>query len=270
MSSNEIKSTSELLYELIDLVKQTLPDKSEKTINPDTQLLLDAIKENNNETKLSNDIFIKSLLAQNEKLEKAIESISLESKTDKDTIISNLLSQYAKLENAIKESNCKPTELVEKDAEANPKFIRRMWISQAIALVVSCVLSVFTYKNLLPAFPFALGLMVTFIGTTVWLFLDEFMFEDYSIGRIGRNAISLGLTTIAISILYFTGITIGNSYISNPLGSENEKPQPVIEQTESDAGHSNGNTGNEQPATTRSQSTQLPIPASEGTAQSEQ
>jgi hypothetical protein len=268
--SNEIKSTSELLHEVIDLVKQALPDKTEKTINPDTQLLLDAIKENNNDTKLSNDIFIKSLLAQNEKLEKAIESISLESKTDKDTIISNLLSQYAKLENAIKESNCKPTESVEKEIEQNPKFIRRMWFSQAIALVVTCLLSVYTFKHLIPAFPFALGLLVTFIGTTVWLLLDEFMFEDYSIGRIGKNAVSLGLTTIAISILYFTGITIGNSYISNPLGSENEKPQVTIEQTDGNDGHSNGNTRNQQPSAPRSQGTTQPIPASEGTAQSEQ
>ena len=244
MSSNEIKSTSEMLSELTELVKTLVPDKSEKKINPDTQLLLDAIKENNNDTKLSNDIFIKTVIAQNDRIE-----------------------QLAKMINS---KECKPTESVEKDAEPNPKFIRRMWISQAIALVVSCVLSVFTYKNLLPAFPFALGLMVTFIGTTVWLFLDEFMFEDYSIGRIGKNAISLGLTTIAISILYFTGITIGNSYISNPLGSENEKPKQVIEQTESDAGHSNGNTGYQQPSTTRSQSSQLPIPTDEGTAQSEQ
>lgn len=244
MSSNEIKSTSEMLSELTELVKTLVPDKSEKKINPDTQLLLDAIKENNNDTKLSNDMFIKTVISQNDRIE-----------------------QLAKL---ITSKECKPTEYVEKDAEPNPKFIRRMWISQAVALVTSCVLSVFTYKNLLPAFPFALGLMVTFIGTTVWLFLDEFMFEDYSIGRIGRNAISLGLTTIAISILYFTGITIGNSYISNPLGSENEKPQQVIERTESNAGYSNGNTGQEQPATTRSQGTQLPISASEGTAQSEQ
>lgn len=240
--SNEIKSTSEMLSELTELVKTLVPDKSEKAINPDTQLLLDAIKENGNDTKLNTDIVIKSLIAQNEKLEKV----------------------------AVTSKESKPTESIEKEAEPNPKFIRRMWISQAIALVASCVLSVFTFNNLLPAFPFALGLLVTFIGTAVWLFLDEFMFEDYSIGRIGRNAISLGLTTIAISILYFTGITIGNSYISNPLGSENEKPQPVIERTESDAGHSNGNSGTEQPSATRSQSTQLPIPPDEGAAQSEQ
>lgn len=242
--SNEIKSTSEMLSELTELVKTLVPDKTEKTINPDTQLLLDAIKENNNDTKLSTDIFIKTVISQNDRIE-----------------------QLAKLINS---KECKPTESIGKDAEPNPKFIRRMWISQAIALVVSCVLSVFTYKNLLPAFPFALGLMVTFIGTTVWLFLDEFMFEDYSIGRIGRNAISLGLTTIAISILYFTGITIGNSYISNPLGSENEKVQPTVEQTDGNAGYSNGNSGQEQPAATRSQGTQLPIPPDEGTAQSEQ
>ena len=46
MSSNEIKSTSEMLSELTELVKTLVPDKSEKTINPDTQLLLDANKEN--------------------------------------------------------------------------------------------------------------------------------------------------------------------------------------------------------------------------------
>ena len=242
MSSNEIKSTSEMLSELTELVKTLVPDKSEKTINPDTQLLLDAIKENNNDIKLSNDMFIKTVIAQNDRIEKI----------------------------AVTSKECKPTESIEKDAEPNPKFIRRMWISQAIALVVSCILSVFTYKNLLPAFPFALGLMVTFIGTTVWLFLDEFMFEDYSIGRIGRNAISLGLTTIAISILYFTGITIGNSYISNPLGSENEKGQPTVERAETNTRYGNGNAGTEQPSASRNQGTQLPIPASEGTAQSEQ
>ena len=239
-----METQSEKIDRVIELLTQIIPDKTEKAINPDTQLLLDAIKENGSDTKLNTDIFIKTVISQNDRIE-----------------------QLAKMINS---KECKPTESVEKDAEPNPKFIRRMWVSQAFALVASCVLSVFTYKNLLPAFPFALGLMVTFIGTTVWLLLDEFMFEGYSIGRIGRNAISLGLTTIAISILYFTGITIGNSYISNPLGSENEKPQQVIERTESDAGHSNGNSGQEQPSTTRSQGTQLPIPPDEGTAQSEQ
>lgn len=239
-----METQSEKIDRVIELLTQIIPDKSEKAINPDTQLLLDAIKENNNDTKLSTDIFIKTVISQNDRIE-----------------------QLAKLINS---KECKPTESIEKDAEPNPKFIRRMWISQAVALVVSCVLSVFTFNNLLPAFPFALGLMVTFIGTAVWLFLDEFMFEDYSIGRIGRNAISLGLTTIAISILYFTGITIGNSYISNPLGSENEKGQPTVEQTDGNAGYDGDTTGYQQPSATRSQSTQLPIPPDEGTAQSEQ
>lgn len=236
--NKEVGSLKEDIKEILDFLK---PDNSEKEINPDTKLILNALEANAQESKLN-----------------------------KDAILGNYVSQSNKIRDEIRASQRVPTESVEKDVEPNPKFIRRMWLSQAIALVVSCVLSVFTFNNLIPAFPFALGLMVTFIGTTVWLFLDEFMFEDYSIGRIGKNAVSLGLTTIAISILYFTGITIGNSYISNPLGSENEKPQQVIERTDSDTGHSNSNAGAEQPSASRGQGTQLPISASEGTAQSEQ
>ena len=68
MLSNEIKSTSEMLSELTELVKTLVPDKSEKKINPDTQLLLDAIKENNNDIKLSNDMFIKTVISQNDRI----------------------------------------------------------------------------------------------------------------------------------------------------------------------------------------------------------
>ena len=181
-----------------------------------------------------------------------------------------MLSQSNKIRDEIRASQRVPTESVEKDVEPNPKFIRRMWLAMGISLVVSPLLSTWTFNNLQGAFPFALGWFTFSFGATAWLFTDEFFFEGYSIGRIGKNAISLGITTIAISILFFTGITIGNSYIHDLPGGENEKGQPVIEKTNGDTGHSNSNAGAEQPSASRGQGTQLPIPASEGTAQSEQ
>jgi len=244
MSSNEIKSTSEMLSELTELVKTLVPDKSEKTINPDTQLLLDAIKENNNETKLSNDIFIKTVISQNDRIE-----------------------QLAK---AVTSKECKPTELVEVTAIEDEKFSKRRITYFGIGSIVSAILSVLTFNFTLPAFPFAMLMVVYFLSRFLQVLDDEYMYYGKSIERVGNDAKAIGLSNIALAIIMVGAIGAGILYISNPLGSENEKPQQVIERTESNAGYSNGNTGNEQPAATRSQGTQLPISASEGTAQSEQ
>ena len=242
MSSNEIKSTSELLYELIDLVKLTLPDKSEKTINPDTQLLLDAIKENNNDIKLSNDMFIKTVIAQNDRIEKI----------------------------AVTSKECKPTESIEVIAIEDEKFSKRRITYFGIGTIVSAILSVLTFNFTLPAFPFAMLMVVYFLSRFLQVLDDEYMYYGKSIERVGNDAKAIGLSNIALAIIMVGAVGAGILYISNPLGSENEKGQPTIERTESNAGYSNGNSGQEQPSATRSQGTQLPIPASEGTAQSEQ
>ena len=242
MSSNEIKSTSEMLSELTELVKTLVPDKTEKTINPDTQLLLDAIKENNSETKLSNDMFIKTVIAQNDRIEKI----------------------------AVTSKESKPTESVEVVAIEDEKFSKRRITYFGIGTIVSAILSVLTFNFTLPAFPFAMLMVVYFLSRFLQVLDDEYMYYGKSIERVGNDAKAIGLSNIALAIIMVGAIGAGILYISNPLGSENEKPQQVIERTESNTGHSNGNSGQEQPSTTRSQGTQLPISASEGTAQSEQ
>lgn len=190
-------------------------------------------------------------------------------------ILKNALAKFNDSAEELKNMFAKKTfsnEPTETEPVENKKFIRRMWLAIGISLIVSSVLSTWTFNNLLGAFPFVLGWFTFSLGTTAWLFVDEFMFEGYSIGRIGKNAVSLGITTIAISILFFTGITIGNSYISSRYGNDNEKPQPNIEASSkpNDNGQRNSNTEQQQPATSRSQGSVLSVPASQGTAQSEQ
>lgn len=112
--------------------------------------------------------------------------------------------------------------------EPTPAFTKRMYRAVSLAFVVTMAISVMSYKFLLPAFPFALGLFVTVMGVGVWLFLDEYIFYTNSIGKLAKNAVGIGLATLAISILYFTGVTIGTSYFGNPYGGENENAVKVI------------------------------------------
>lgn len=239
MSSNEIKSTSERLESIEEKLNRLLPDNSDIVVNQDTQLIIDRL--DSIETHIENN----------------------HSKT---------ISMNSKLRDEILISECKPTESVETEIEADPKFIRRMWTALSIGLSISGLLSAITFHFLTPAFPFVLGFFTTLMGFFIWFLADEFMFKGYSIGRIGNNAISLGLTTIAIAIMYSVGVTMGNSYISSRYAADNEKPQPNIEANSnaSESRHSDSISGQQQPSATRSQGVILSVPASQGTAQSEQ
>lgn len=158
--------------------------------------------------------------------------------------------------------------------EPTPAFTKRMYRAVSLAFVVTMAISVMSYKFLLPAFPFALGLFVTIMGVGVWLFLDEYIFYTNSIGKLAKDAVGIGLATLAISILYFTGVTIGTSYFSNPYGGENENAVKVIKyensgynstiKTESNSENGSSVTG------TRRDGTQVLDVENSGKAESEQ
>lgn len=240
MSSNEIKSTSERLESIENILSKLVPDNSEIVVNQDTQLIIDRL----------------------DSIEMHIENNH-----------SKTISMNSKLRDEILISECKPTDKMETEIEADPKFVRRMWIALSVGLSVSGLLSAITFHLLTPAFPFVLGFFTTLMGFFIWFLADEFMFKGYSIGRIGNNAISLGLTTIAIAIMYSIGVTMGNSYISSRYAADNEKPQPNIEanrNNENNSGYNDSLSRQQQPSATRSQGVILSVPASQGATQSEQ
>jgi hypothetical protein len=193
--------------------------------------------------------------------------------------IKPLRADIAELKTAVRLLSEKPEYNCHNDIESTaneptPAFTKRMYRAVSIAFVVTMAISVMSYKFLLPAFPFALGLFVTIMGVGVWLFLDEYIFYTNSIGKLAKNAVGIGLATLAISILYFTGVTIGTSYFGNPYGGENENAVKVIKyensgynstiKTESNSENGSSVTG------TRRDGTQVLDVENSGKAESEQ
>ena len=204
--SNEIKSTSEMLSELTELVKTLVPDKTEKAINPDTQLLLDAIKENNNDTKLSNDIFIKTVISQNDRIE-----------------------QLAKLINS---KECKPTESIEtfEETDEDKKFNRKRDIILLSSTIVSAILSYITVGKMPWAFSASIGLLLSFIVTDIAvMIIDKFVLPGNTIKRISQNANATATFLFGFFIVFIVGTAIGYSVITHNEPAE-EHTAPSIEQ----------------------------------------
>lgn len=151
-------------------------------------------------------------------------------------------------------------------------FIRRRNFAVGLSVFFTALLSIGAFKFFLPAFPIVMGLFVTLLGVAVMLYLDEYLFEGYSIGKIGSNAISLGLVMLAIGVMYFTGALIGNSYISNPFGSETEKQYNAIETVGSgyDATGSGSVTSSAGSSSTRGSGVKVLQTKNSGKAESEQ
>lgn len=109
----------------------------------------------------------------------------------------------------------------------DPKYTKRMYRAVSIGLIVTGILTITTFNVLLPVFSIMLGLFLDFLGVSIMLFLDEFILPGYTIGRISQNAIASSIILFGFIALFGLGIYVGNSYVSNGLGSENESAGTV-------------------------------------------
>lgn len=252
-----MQTTNEKLDVLIEKINMLIPEPADD--NCELQVLAKAIDELRAEVKADND---KRFDAINEKL-LSLEGLLASMPTIDVRPLRNDIAELKTMHRLKATSDTAD----DAEAEATPAFTKRMYKAVMIAFVVTMAISVASYKWLLPAFPFALGLFVTMMGVGVWLFLDEFIFITNSIGKLAKNAVGIGLATLAISVLYFTGVTIGTSYFSNPYGGENESAVKVIKY---DSGYSGSGATITDTSGTRSNSVKVLNVEDGGKAQSEQ
>lgn len=142
------------------------------------------------------------------------------------------------------------------------KFTKQTYAKVTAMIFICSILSVLSFKYMTPAFPIAFALAVAFIGYGFLLFSDAIGFVGYSIGRVAKNAVAMGLTYIAFSIFFSIGVWVGNTYISNPNGGDNETGQRVIiEQVQPKP---DTESGQQQPSSTRGADVVLPSRTGEG------
>ena len=63
-----METQSEKLDKVIDILNKLVPDNSEKEINPDTQLILNVLEANAQESKLNKDAILGNYVSQSNKI----------------------------------------------------------------------------------------------------------------------------------------------------------------------------------------------------------
>ena len=118
------------------------------------------------------------------------------------------------------------------DAPEDRKFTSRMYKFLVVSLPATAVLTVLSFNYIISAFPIVFGLFMTLLGGAIWAMFDEFFFPGNSLKRISQDAKAIGLAVIAIAMFFGIGVSVANTYLSNPYGGSNENaPKVVVEQT---------------------------------------
>lgn len=116
------------------------------------------------------------------------------------------------------------------DAPEDIKFTSRMYKFLGVSLPATAVLTVLSFSYIISAFPIVFGLFMTLLGGAIWAMFDEFFFPGNSLKRISQDAKAIGLAVIAIAMFFGIGVSVANTYLSNPYGGSNENaPKQVTE-----------------------------------------
>lgn len=158
------------------------------------------------------------------------------------------------------------------------KFTSRMYKFLAVSLPATAVLTVLSFSYIISAFPIVFGLFMTLLGGAIWAMFDEFFFPGNSLKRISQDAKAIGLAVIAIAMFFGIGVSVANTYLSNPYGGGNENaPKVIIEQNIQQPTATTGQFGNsEQPTKAGQQLNSAPrgndvvLPKRAGKPESEQ
>lgn len=107
----------------------------------------------------------------------------------------------------------------ENDTPEDEQFARlRSW-KVAIGLILTSILAVLSYKFFLELFGISLGLFFVFLGVGMWILLDHILLQANSLKKVSYEPISSAIVMLCIVVLFVSGISFGNSYISQPAGS---------------------------------------------------
>ncbi len=127
------------------------------------------------------------------------------------------------------------------DPVEDAKFTKQRYSATYIGLSFAVILAILSFKFLLPVFPICYGLVFVFIGMAFFNFADRFMLIGNSLGRIAKNAVASSIISVAFIGLFGFGLSVGNSYVSDPYSSNTENGQynVKVEQSCTATGESN-------------------------------
>jgi hypothetical protein len=137
-----------------------------------------------------------------------------------DRFLYELSDKFAELKDKLEKFKFgSPANIDEDDTPADATFQKRMWKAVMAMLLISALGAILSFKYLLPALPHTMGLFTVFVGVGLWLLLDEYIFIGNSLKKVAKNAIAVSICVLALAVMYWCGITFGNSYLANPYGS---------------------------------------------------
>lgn len=201
---------------------------------------------------------VKSLLPQETEVEETIqdkklnEIISITTKLHNDMrVVKELLALKPN------DSVFLKTDELEPENDMDLKEQRRIFAKSLIITMLFSVTSLWSFHYSTALFPIFLGLVYASVGWLFALYLDKIGLPGFTLRKVARNARAISTLWLGLFILFIGGAFIGNSYVSNPFGGDNEATSQryIIEQP----GQKTNNSGSQQqPAATRSTNVVLP------------
>jgi hypothetical protein len=133
-----------------------------------------------------------------------------------------------------KVDNTEPEKLniVFEEKESKPKklsFNHKRWYFTLAGIAFGVILSIWSFYNLIPLFPFALSIVTSFFGLILLLVKDEIYLPGNSIKKVSSHPIASAIAMLAFVVLIVAGFSMGNSYTSNRYGSETEVSREISE-----------------------------------------
>lgn len=147
------------------------------------------------------------------------------------------------------------------------EIARKPFYMMSFLTVFFAVLAILLFNyGILTVFPFMVGAATVFFGLTLVVVIDALLIPGNTYKTISGSSTGLSVVLLAVSILIGIGLSIGQSYVSNPYSAE-ERVEVQAPQEAADG------TGTEDPATDTippPADAELALPSSEGRAFREQ
>ncbi len=116
-------------------------------------------------------------------------------------------------------------------SDEDPAFNRKRNFHVAMLFGIAVIFAVISIKWVLPLVPFAFGILTTSIGAIFKIWYDKVFYIGDTIGKQAKNAVAYAIGGLEFAIYFGVGFILGYSYITNPIGGDNEAgPKIYIEQ----------------------------------------
>lgn len=115
-------------------------------------------------------------------------------------------------------------------SEADPAFNKKRNFHVVMLFGIAVIFAVISIHWVLPLVPFAFGILTTTIGALFKIWYDKVFYIGDTIGKQAKNAVAYAIGGLEFAIYFGVGFILGYSYITNPMGGDNETgPKTYIE-----------------------------------------